>query len=73
MSEKLPILSGKEIIKALNKIGFVPVRQRGSHVFMRHPDGRRTVVPIHEEVNKSTLMDILSQTKLSKDELLKLL
>lgn len=73
MSEKLPILSGKEIVKALNKIGFVPVRQRGSHVFMRHPDGRRTVVPIHKEVNKSTLMDILSQTKLSKDELLKLL
>jgi len=73
LSEKLPILSGKEIVKALNKIGFVPVRQRGSHVFMRHPDGRRTVVPIHKEVNKSTLMDILSQTKLSKDELLKLL
>jgi predicted RNA binding protein YcfA (HicA-like mRNA interferase family) len=73
LSEKLPILSGKEIIKALNKIGFVPVRQRGSHVFMRHPDGRRTVVPIHKEVNKSTLMDILSQTRLSKDELLKLL
>jgi len=73
LSEKLPILSGKEIVKALNKIGFVPVRQRGSHVFMRHADGRRTVVPIHKEVNRSTLMDILSQTKLSKDELLKLL
>jgi predicted RNA binding protein YcfA (HicA-like mRNA interferase family) len=71
--EKLPVLSGKEIIKALNKIGFIPVRQRGSHVFLRHPDGRRTVVPIHKEVNKSTLMDILSQTKLSKEELLKLL
>ena len=73
MSEKLPILSGREIIKALNKIGFVPVRQRGSHVFMRHPDGRRTVVPIHKEVNKSTLIDILGQTKLTKSELLKLL
>jgi predicted RNA binding protein YcfA (HicA-like mRNA interferase family) len=73
LSEKLPILSGREIIKALNKIGFVPVRQRGSHVFMRHPDGRRTVVPIHKEVNKSTLIDILGQTKLTKSELLKLL
>lgn len=73
MSEKLPILSGNEIIKALSKVGFVPLRQKGSHVFMRHPDGRRTVVPIHEEVNKSTLMDILSQTKLTKNELLKLL
>lgn len=73
MSEKLSILSGKEIIKALSKVGFVPLRQKGSHVFMRHPDGRRTVVPIHEEVNKSTLIDILSQTKLTKNELLKLL
>jgi len=73
LSEKLPVLSGRELIKALSKIGFVPVRQKGSHVFMRHPDGRRTVVPLHEEVNKSTLMDILSQTKLRKDQLLELL
>ena len=73
MSEKLPILSGKEIVKILSKLGFVPIRQKGSHVFLRHPDGRRTVVPLHEEVNKSTLMDILSQIKLNKEELLKLL
>jgi len=73
LSEKLPVLSGKEIIKALAKLGFVPVRQKGSHVFLRHADGRRTVVPLHEEVNKSTLMDIIQQTKLTKEELLKLL
>jgi predicted RNA binding protein YcfA (HicA-like mRNA interferase family) len=73
LSEKLLVLSGKEIIKVLSKIGFVLVRQRGSHVFMRHPDGRRTVVPMHKEVNKSTLVDILSQTKLTKGDLLKLL
>jgi predicted RNA binding protein YcfA (HicA-like mRNA interferase family) len=73
LSEKLPLLSGREIIKALAKIGFVPVRQRGSHVFLRHSDGRRTVVPLHAEVNKSTLMDIISQTKLTKEEFLKLL
>jgi predicted RNA binding protein YcfA (HicA-like mRNA interferase family) len=73
LSEKLPILSGKEIVKILSKLGFVPIRQKGSHVFLRHPDGRRTVVPLHEEVNKSTLMDILNQTKLNKEELRKLL
>jgi predicted RNA binding protein YcfA (HicA-like mRNA interferase family) len=73
LSEKLPVLSGKEIIKALRKLGFVPVRQKGSHVFLRHQDGRRTVVPLHDEVNKSTLMDILSQIKLEKEEFLKLL
>ena len=73
MSEKLPVLSGREIIKALGKIGFVPVRQKGSHIFLRHSDGRRTVVPLHDEVNKSTLMDILSQTKLKRDDFLRLL
>lgn len=73
MSEKLPVLSGKEIIKALAKVGFVPIRQKGSHVFLRHADGRRTVVPLHEEINKSTVMDIIEQTKLTRGEFLKLL
>ena len=72
MSEKLPVLSGKEIIKALSKVGFVPLRQKGSHVFMRHPteDGQ---LFRYTKKSKSTLMDILNQTKLSKNELLKLL
>jgi predicted RNA binding protein YcfA (HicA-like mRNA interferase family) len=73
LSKRLPILSGKEIIKALAKVGFVPVRQKGSHVFLRHVDGRRTVVPLHEEVNKSTLMDIIEQTKLARQDFLKLI
>jgi len=73
LSEKLPVLSGREIIKALTKVGFVPVRQKGSHVFLRHSDGRRTVIPLHEEISKSTLMDIIDQTKLTKEEFLKLL
>jgi len=61
------------VIKALSKIGFHPVRQRGSHVFLNHEDGRRTVVPLHEEINKTTLMDILNQVGLTKEELLELL
>ncbi|MDG6908553.1 MAG: type II toxin-antitoxin system HicA family toxin [Nitrososphaerota archaeon] len=72
-SDKLPAISGKELIKILSKLGFTPARQKGSHVFLRHPDGRRTVVPLHQEINKSTLVDILSQTKLSREEFLKLL
>ena len=55
------------------KVGFVPVRQKGSHVFLRHVDGRRTVVPLHEEVNKSTIMDIIEQTKLTRQEFLELI
>jgi predicted RNA binding protein YcfA (HicA-like mRNA interferase family) len=73
LSERLPVLSGREIIKALAKVGFLPVRQKGSHVFLRHVDGRRTVVPLHEEVNKSTMMDIIEQTKLTRQEFLKLI
>jgi predicted RNA binding protein YcfA (HicA-like mRNA interferase family) len=72
-SKLSPVLSGKGTIKALAKVGFVLVRQKGSHVFLRHVDGRRTVVPLHEEVNKSTLMDIIEQTKLGRQEFLKLI
>jgi len=72
VSERLPVLSGKDVIKALSKTGFIPVRQRGSHVFLRHPDGRTTVVPLHDEINRSTLMDILAEVKLSKEDFLKL-
>jgi len=68
-----PVLSGKGTAKALAKVGFVPVRQKGSHVFLRHVDGRRTVVPLHEEVNKSTLMDIIEQTKLARQDFLELI
>jgi predicted RNA binding protein YcfA (HicA-like mRNA interferase family) len=73
LSERLPVLSGKEIIKALAKVGFVAVRQKGSHVFLRHVDGRRTVVPLHDEVNQSTIMDIIEQTKLTRQEFLRLI
>jgi predicted RNA binding protein YcfA (HicA-like mRNA interferase family) len=72
-SKLSPVLSGKGTIKALAKVGFVPVRQKGSHVFLRHVDGRRTVVPLHEEVNKSTIMDIIEQTKLTRQGFLKLI
>ncbi len=64
---------GKEIIKASARVGFVHVRQKGSHVFLRHIDGRRTVIPLREKVKKSTLMNIVGQTKLARQELLKLI
>ncbi|MDG6909848.1 MAG: type II toxin-antitoxin system HicA family toxin, partial [Nitrososphaerota archaeon] len=41
--------------------------------FLRHPDGRRTVVPMHPEINRSTLMDIIEQTGLTREKFLKLL
>jgi predicted RNA binding protein YcfA (HicA-like mRNA interferase family) len=44
---KLPALTGKQIVEILKKAGFEEVRQKGSHVFLKHPDGRRTFVPVH--------------------------
>ena len=44
----LPSLTGREVIKALGKAGFKVVRVRGSHHFLLHNDGRRTVVPVHQ-------------------------
>ncbi len=44
---KLPILTAKELIRVLKKIGFKRIRQKGSHVFFAHEDGRTTIVPVH--------------------------
>lgn len=73
---KLPIISGKKLVAALKKVGFVEVRQKGSHVSMEKVtlnNTYRTVVPLHKELAKGTLLDILHQTGLSRDDLLKLL
>src|SRR6266850_676738 len=43
----LPALTGKKVVKALKNAGFVVIRIRSSHHFMRHPDGRTTIVPVH--------------------------
>lgn len=45
---KIPILKSKEVIKILNKLGFIEVRQKGSHKQFKHPDGRLTTVPVHK-------------------------
>ena len=76
MGEKLPRLSGNEVIKVLSKIGFQPVRQRGSHVFMKKANSevkKTTVVPMHKEIDTGTLLEIIRQCKLTRDEFLELL
>ena len=72
---KLRPVSAETVIKALSRIGFQPLRQRGSHLFMKHPDGRSTVIPVHpgEELGRGVLMEILSDAGLSKDEFIELL
>jgi predicted RNA binding protein YcfA (HicA-like mRNA interferase family) len=73
---KLPVVSGKELVNALEKAGFVIVRQKGSHVSLQKINSKetyRTVVPLHTKIAKGTLIDILHQTGLSKEELIDLL
>lgn len=73
---KLPVASGKELVNALEKAGFVVVRQKGSHVSLQkitREGTYRTVVPLHTKLAKGTLLDILHQTGLSKEELIGLL
>ena len=48
MSEKLPVISGKDFIKILESIGFIVIRINGSHHRLKHPDGRITIVPVHK-------------------------
>lgn len=65
----------RKIIKLLSKLGFKIVRKRGSHVVLKHPDGRLTVVPVHagEEIGKGLLLKTIKDTELSKEEFLRLL
>ncbi|MBI5686257.1 MAG: type II toxin-antitoxin system HicA family toxin [Verrucomicrobia bacterium] len=76
MSRHLPAISGRELIRALQRAGFVVLRQKGSHVSLerRSAEGYwRTIVPLHREIRPGTLSDILRQTGLSKEELQALL
>jgi len=73
---KLPHLSGKEVIKALSKVGFQPARQKGSHVILvkETPQGKKAVVvPNHKEIDIGTLIEIIRQAGLKRDEFLELL
>jgi len=63
-------ISGKELLKVFRKLGFQPVRQRGSHAFLRHPDGRRLTIPVYDVVPINLLNWILSEAKVTRQELL---
>ncbi len=67
---KLVLISGKQMCKLLEKIGFQKICQKGSHIRYKHPDGRLTVVPVHsnEDMGKGLLKEILNQIKMDRDE-----
>lgn len=65
------IWRGRELIKALEKLGFETLRVRGSHHFLRHPDGRCTVVPVHrgETIGRGLLAEVLRDCELTIEDL----
>ncbi|NQU29741.1 MAG: type II toxin-antitoxin system HicA family toxin [Anaerolineae bacterium] len=72
---KLPRISGKKLIKALKKDGFEVLRIKGSHHFLAHPDGRRTVIPVHrnEIIGPGLLSKILRDCEMEPSKFSKLL
>jgi len=69
LSEALPVVSGRQAIKTLGRLGFEQVSQRGSHVKMR--SGSLTaIVPLHDELARGTLRSILRQANLTNEEFL---
>jgi len=60
---KLPLISANNLAKVIKKLGFVFIRQEGSHMFFRHNDGRTTVIPNHpgEEIGRGLLLKIIKK------------
>jgi predicted RNA binding protein YcfA (HicA-like mRNA interferase family) len=69
---KLPVISGIEAIKALERLGFTIVRQRGSHIVLRR-NSSGCVVPNHRELKLGTLSGVLKQAGVSLDEFIRAL
>lgn len=72
---RLPVIKSSRLEKLLLHLGFVVQRQKGSHVFYRHPDGRYTTIPHHpgKDLPRELIRSILKQINLSTEEFLDLL
>ena len=76
MTPALPVLSGKDVIHALEKAGYVQVRQKGSHVRLiddSNPDHKPVTVPLHKEIDKGLLRAIIRDANMTVEEFGKLL
>ena len=71
---QFPALKGKQIIKVLKKANFEVIRVKGSHHFLKHSDGRCTVVPVHpgETIGSGLFLKILRDCELTRNDFLKL-
>lgn len=67
---KLPLISGKEVLNGLTRLGFREIHRKGSHLKMKHPDGRIIVFPFHDEVDRYTLKGALRDAEVDVKEFL---
>ena len=74
MSQRLPVVSGAQLVRALERVGWQVTRQRGSHVRLKHAERSPALtVPLHRELKRGTLNGILTDAGLNADELRQLL
>jgi predicted RNA binding protein YcfA (HicA-like mRNA interferase family) len=69
---KLPLLSWREVVKALGKVGFVVARQRGSHIILVKEE-HAIPVPRHDQIKRGLLLEIIAEAGLTREEFLELL
>ncbi len=67
---KLPVVKTRELIRVLENLGFFKHHQVGSHAQFKHPDGRRTTVPVHvgKDLNRGTLRGIINDVGVTVEE-----
>ncbi len=70
---RIPIVNYRTMDKLMSRLGFSSVRQKGSHVFYRHPDGRTTTIPNHSgrDLSRPLIREILREIEISDDEFVK--
>ncbi len=68
---KPPLLSGRQVVKSLERLGFVEVHRKGSHVKIKHADGRLIVFPFHDEIDRFTLKGALRDAEIDLEIFLK--
>jgi len=67
---KLPVIKSKDLLKVLQKMGFTKYHQAGSHIQLKHSDGRRVTVPLHpnKEIRRGTLKGIIDDIEISVEQ-----
>jgi predicted RNA binding protein YcfA (HicA-like mRNA interferase family) len=70
---KLPLVSGRQVVNALIRLGFIENSRKGSHVKMKHQDGRLIVFPFHDEIDRFTLKGALRDAEIEVSDFMRVL